>query len=162
MKGPRPDRDDIVAWCRLNPSAGAAEVVKRWGIPRSTADRYIALAKLPVPPSPPAAKGRGRAAAPRGTPARRMSEDDREAVVATVRDAYAILRMLVERTRVAVEAGSVELNRDTTQAMLNLQRMAAGLVDAHPGLLELVKGASGEGEVTDDDLDAILKACIGT
>lgn len=159
---PRDDREEILAWARLNPTATPQDLADRWQVPKTTAVRYHRKAKQREP-KPPKAPPTPPASPKRGAPAKAMEPSDREEVLATVRDTYAILRNLAARIRRVLERQIDEdgelpkLDRDTSQAMLNLQRMAAGLIDAHPGLLELVK-ASGDEEVSEDDLRSILQA----
>lgn len=111
--------------------------------------------KLADPPPPPARKG---------APAALMDEDDRARALTTVRNAYRVIHLIVSRTLGQVEHGPggqiPSLDRDTSQALLNLQRVAAGMIDSHPGLMELAKGEEPGENLSEDDLAGILDGIV--
>lgn len=105
---------------------------------------------------------RGRLRTKTGTPVATMADEDRELVTRTARRAYQILEELVERLWDEVaEADGAVLSPKTTLAMLNLQKMAAGMIDKHPGLLAELQAQGTDPETTDDDLEKILEAIGG-
>jgi hypothetical protein len=103
-------------------------------------------------------RGRGK----KGTPTSAMAEHDRVLVTRTARRAYQVLEIMVERIYTEiVEADKKavpKLHRDTAQAMLNLQKMAAGMIDTHPGLLEDLQEGGVDPEATDEDVEGMLEA----
>lgn len=102
---------------------------------------------------------RGRPRTKTGTPIASMADEDRELVTRTARRAYQILEELTERLwDEVVESSGVVLSPKTTMAMLNLQRMAAGMIDKHPGLLADVQSQGTDPEATDDELERVLAA----
>jgi hypothetical protein len=145
----RPDFEQVAAWLRANPSATRQEAATKFGWSFATVSANWQALKKPVKT--------------KGAPARTMSESDRDAVLETVRDSYAILRMLTRQMRLDIEEAinakrTPALSRDTIGAMNDLQRMASGMIDAHPGLLELAKSASPDGGIGEDELLGIVDA----
>lgn len=113
-------------------------------------------------PTADAPRPRGRPRTKTGTPVAAMDEVDRELVTRTARRAYQILEVLVERLwdEVAESDGAV-LSPKTTAAMLSLQKMAAGMIDKHPGLLAELQAQGPDPEATDEELEKILEAVEG-
>lgn len=156
--GPNPppaSDEQLLEWVVANPKATSADLTRHWGFTRSAGHRaYQRVHKVLLAQK--ATEHRAR------TPAARLPEQDRETVLGTVRDSQAALRLLAKRLREQVEKDATDgtppsLDRDTTQAMLSLQRATAGLIETHPGLLELAREAEDD-KATDDDLDGILAA----
>lgn len=147
MRKARTRRADAASWLRAHPGRGAVDLHRELGVPLSTAYRWVEEIRAGAEPAP-----------KKGTPAKLLTEEDRERVLVTVRDSYLVLQTTVARLRLEVEAadGVPRIDRDTAQALLNLQRMTAGLVEAHPGLMELAKQGE-EQAATDDDVEAILE-----
>lgn len=174
---PRPTPEQVSAWLDKHPDASGADVAREFGLPATTARRWTA-AHRGRPHKDRRRKGatKGRTAgattpAPRPSRAKPrvsvedMAPQDRERIVGIVRDVHVMLSRLADSTRRYVEAAAEvgdeppKLDRDTAQAALNLQRMAASLIDSHPGLLELA--AAGEDKakgVGDEDLNDVLAA----
>jgi hypothetical protein len=111
----------------------------------------------PTEDAPPPAR---RSPKRKGTPVVDMAAEDRALVTRTARRAYEILEILVERLfDQVVDAPEVpKLPVGTVTAMLNLQKMAAGMIDKHPGLLAELQSGGADPEATDDDLERILRA----
>jgi hypothetical protein len=103
-------------------------------------------------------RGRGKM----GVPISAMAEHDRVLVTRTTRRAYQILELMVERIWdqvVETDKKTVpKLHRDTTLAMVNLQRMAAGMIDKHPGLLEDLQEGGVDPMATDEEVEGMLEA----
>lgn len=145
----------LLKWVVENPKANSADFTRAHGFTKSSGHRaWTRIQKAILAQR--AGEHRAR------TPAARLPEQDRETVLATVRHAQSTLLRLARRLDAEVEKAEKEdrparLDRDTTQAMLSLQRATAGLIETHPGLLELAREAEDE-KATDDDLDGILAA----
>lgn len=98
-----------------------------------------------------------------GTAVSSMASSDRELVTHTARRAYEILGVLVDRLYAQVNENEnlVRLDKDAMAAMLSLQRMAAGMIDKHPGLLAELQAQGPDPEATDEELEKILEAVEG-
>ncbi len=157
---PRATRAEVEAYLTANPGVSARSVASQLNVPLTTARSWIAAyrAKAGSGPRPTRPVGPKLAA----TCARDLSEDDRVAVLDTVRDIRAILRSMVARLRRAVEAAGPDelpqIHRDTAQAMLSLQKTGSGLLADNPGLLELARAAEPATADTEVDIEAALAA----
>lgn len=103
---------------------------------------------------------RGRRGKPKGTPVADMAAEDRALVTRTARRTYEILEYTVERLydEVVSSDGVPHISSSLASALLSLQKMAAGMLDKHPGLLAEVQAQGTDPETTDDDLEKILEA----
>lgn len=154
-------RADVAEWLDAHPDATGPQVAEAFGVTRQTGSsykrRWLALRGEPPPNSAPTKKPRNPAAG--RAPVERMDPNDRERALAVVRDTYALIAATVARMRARVEGcpeGAVpEIDRDTSQALLSLQKTAVGMIDAHPGLMDLVRQEEGKG-VEGDELAQIL------
>lgn len=147
MGGSRPkvDPEAIRSWLDDHPGATAAELRATFpALPESTAQRYVTQG---VPHSYERA----------GTvPVDRLSDEDRDLLVRTVR----ALGRRLERYSADLESAGGPLDRDEAQAALAVAKTRRELIDAHPGLLEVVK-ASEAAATDDDDIDDIVSALAG-
>lgn len=138
---PRPpsvDRDDVHAWLHEHPGATVPDLRKAFPrMAESTARRWVKDG-VPSDYTP-------RGAAPVDT----LASDDRERLVRMVRGLYHAIDLYQQGLVVGGRLNKPD--RDTSAAALNWQKTAAGLIESHPGLLELVKGPEGEG-ATDGQL----------
>lgn len=153
----RPTRAQVEEWLSERPTATAAELCQAFpGLSKGTGYRWFAARGQPRRPSGrrPSVKELGQ------TPVEQMAVPDRDRALGIVRKTYSALAILAERMFEEVKGGATELDRDTAQAALSWQRMAAGIVEAHPGLLALEKGeAQGVEPIpTEDELEEILVA----
>lgn len=147
MAGPRPrvDPEAIRSWLDDHPGATAADLRTTFpALPETTALRY-------------AAQGVPHTYERAGTvPVDRLSDEDRDLLVLTVR----ALGRRLQRWSADLEKGRGGLDRDEAQAALSIAKTRRELIDAHPGLLEVVK-ATEAAATDDDDIDDIVSALVG-
>lgn len=144
---PHPDREAASAWLATHPGAAIESFRDAFpDVPTTTLRRWFASGALPAP-----APRRGP------TPAAELDHDDRQRALATVRSIYSALEAYAKRLEASAEAGDLHLDAEAARAAMHLQRTAAGILEAHPGLLELVRAGEPE-RADDDDLDDILRA----
>lgn len=164
-KGPKWDK--ARAFLDQHPDGTAQDLSHALGISRRSASDYLAGVRaergLPPPERAPTKKPRQ----PTGAPVETMAPDDRQRVLGIVRDSYATIAHVMKVIRQAVESTDVDvprIDRDTAQALLNLQRTASGLVEAHPGLMELAKanddGVGDKGTLVGPDALERLQAAL--
>lgn len=143
-RAPSVDPALVRAWLTEHPKATLAELREAFPALADTTARRWWTQRPPERPS-------------KLAPVEDMAEDDVGRLVRTVRALHAALdrysRELVDRD------GRLVLDRDAAQAALAWQKTAAGLLAAHPGLLELVKAPAEGGD--DDDISSIVDAIRG-
>lgn len=144
---PSVDRDDVHAWLHAHPDATVPAL--RAAFPRmseTTARRWL---KEGVPTD----------YGPKGVaPVETLADKDRDRLVRMVRGLYHAIDLYQQG--LVVSGRLSRPDRDTSAAALNWQKTAAGLIESHPGLLELVKGPEASG-VDDDNIDDIVEALAG-
>ncbi|MEQ1494475.1 MAG: hypothetical protein ABL912_01765 [Novosphingobium sp.] len=153
--GFRPDRDTVKRYMTDHPAAPPEKIVSLWpSLPKSTAMAWYRAIRKELaeerlaPPKPKLAKKPREA-----PPGRPEGLSDREIAVATARDANYAISLLVARIRhTIVEEGTI--NKDDTTALAQLQKLAAGLIDAHPNLLAVTELTEGNADrVTEADFE---------
>lgn len=151
----RPAPATVNRWILEHPDATLREFREAFpGLPETTARRWL-RSGAPVAETTGAAPQRVAR-----TPAAELQPDDRAQVVSIVRGIYRALHCYAEAVEAQAASGNFNFDAAQARAARDLQRTAAGLVEAHPGLLELVK--AGETEAADDDdLDDIVAALRG-
>lgn len=157
----RPTEDEVRAYLHDHPDAMGAQVQKAFPgllltearelvskIRREWAQDPKALPSLrdpePLPPKPPPAPKNSAGT----TPAERLSPEHRKDLQEAVTDLHRAIRLHAARIRKAAEQqaenedGNGGLDKDETQALANLQKIAAGLVDTYPGLIAIEEMSS--------------------
>lgn len=166
-----PTKDDVRAYLLDHPDAMGKQVqhefpslsleeARRWSsqIKQERAQSIKAPEVVKVAPDP---KPRGPAGA---VPAIQLREEDRNVLTETVRDIHATLRIyaarLLKEAKAAEESkDSAGLNKDETQALSQLQKVASGLVDSYPGLMALTEeksDAKTSGTLQAEDEETVL------
>ncbi len=160
----KPSREAVLAWMAEHGRGAKAaashfggaytvDQINGWRRRAGTATPPVGVA---TPPPPPKAKPEGggegdrpprpAAASRGGAPAATLTEDDRELALQIVLDARWIAATALSAKRRAMEKGEkVEHDAREAQALLNYQRTASEVIEAHPGLLELAHGTGAGG-----------------
>lgn len=160
----KPSREAVLAWMAEHGcGAKAAHTHFRGAYTVNQINGWRRRGHLPQPPEKPAQphpspkgkdKGEGGGTSPPrpgpvsrgGAPAATLSPDDRELALQLVRDARWIAAACLTAKREAMERGEpVSYDAREAQALLNYQRMASEVIEAHPGLLELAHGTDAGG-----------------
>lgn len=164
------DVQEIAAYMRQRPEASKAEVAERFQIPYDTLSHHWKRLKsmnapdtvnLTAGPRPVVANGSA-------DPVVGLNADDRQVAIRTVRKTYRALEIMAGRILESIEtyegAGVPLIDRDTTTALLNLQRMAHGMIDAHPGLMQLAGDdeTDGKAPMSVQELDGHLAAILAS
>jgi anti-sigma factor ChrR (cupin superfamily) len=89
-----------------------------------------------------------------------LAEGDRARLTETVVGIHKVIHTRVRAYLAQIEEhGASHLDQRETQALHNLQRTAQGLLDQHPGLLQLRKPEGGQDAAAEAvQLDELLKA----
>lgn len=154
---PRPSREQFDAWHREHPDATDRDAREAFPeLKPTTRRRWLTEPSAGEPYQHPKLSPKAAAV----TPAAKLDPDDRARVIRTVRSILRALEVYAKKVEEAAESGDVFFDPKAAQAAMHMQRTAAGLLEQHPGLLELVK--AGEGETADDDdLEDIIRALRG-
>ena len=159
------DLVEVSAWYRAHPGSSQAAVAAHFQIDKGWVSRHWkAITTTPAPEVHVHTGPRLVMEAGTAGPAIGLTPSDREMALGTVRRIYRALRIAIDKLLVQLEEdetpGIPRIDVQATQALLNLQRIAQSMVDAHPGLLQL-GGDDEEGqsrEVTEDELMQHLAA----
>lgn len=89
-----------------------------------------------------------------------MSAEDRAMVTAIPRRVYEIIELTVDKlwAEISESQGVPKIPGATAKALLDLQKMAAGVIDKHPGLFNELEAQGKKPEATDEDLERVLAA----
>lgn len=159
------DLAELSAWYRLHPKATQRELAGHFQIPLQWVQRHWKEITAAPPPEVHLHIGPRLVVDP-GTagPAAGLTASDREMALGTVRRIYRAIRISIDRLLTQLENQAEDamprIEVTLTQALLNLQRVAQSMVDAHPGLLQL-SGEDGDDqsrEVSEEELQAHLAA----
>lgn len=89
-----------------------------------------------------------------------MSDEDRAMVTAIPRRIYEIIELTVDRLWVDIveSEGVPKIPGSTAKALLDLQKVAAGVIDKHPGLFSELEAQGANPRAAEDDLEKVLAA----
>lgn len=156
-EGTNPTKSELMAQFPFNGVTVATSVLKAWRLRKG----YSADVKTKADPNSNSSRNARRGANLDRASVERLDPSDRERILRTTRNGHAFLDNMMERLRRRIESLPPDelplLDRDTGQTMLSIQKMTSGLVDTHPGLLELAE-KDGSKAPDEKDLKEILEA----
>ncbi len=133
-------RPVVEAFLAAHPTATAAQLSETFALPTATAHRW---------------RNDWESKVASNAPADSLAQEDRDVALSIVRETYGLLNTRIQH--LATIDTESPLPEKETRALLNLQKLAAGVIGAHPGLLDLT--SDGKAPIaTKDDNDKFLQA----